>query len=554
MSRLAGRRVYDLAQLMPDTLGGEYVLRFHLPQRLFPGAHNTRAGCSRESKDAVYETSATQHRAKRPANCWPRSSARKNGQHGYLEPETLKGTQAVKTLLNIVPIEGFGCQKGRGWRTAATQASILILLLTSFAAGQTLSGSVKDSTTGKPSAGDEVVLFKLGQGMGESGRTRTDADGLFHFKLEDPQAAHLVRVIHQGVSYHHMSPPGTKSIAIEVYDVAKKVDGVKVFADIMRIRSAEGQLAVTREFAVQNTSNPRRTQMSERNLEFYVPDHARVIADSATATIENGIPLKSAPLPENDKNRYSFLFPLRPGLTRFAVTYQLPYSGSANLDPRTIYPLEHFVVTLPKGMRFKASASSAPFKFLQFPNQPNGTVRVASSVTAGQHLAFSISGEGAHETGQQRSSQDSTARYQSSTRGAPPGGGLGPPIGAPDPLYRYRWWVLGGAAAVLLFGGIYVARPKSTIGDLRRQKGPSLVAAMQPEGDYQRPAAAVLEGTRVPVAARSASILMNGIREELFQIEVEHKRGHLSQAEYEIAKAALDQTLDRALKRGVQKA
>ena len=196
------------------------------------------------------------------------------------------------------------------------------------------------------------MVFKLAQRMEESGRAQTDAAGLFHFKLKDPPAVHLVRVIHQGVSYHRMAPPGAASVAIEVYDVARKVDGVKVFADIMRVRSVDGQIAVTREFAVQNTSNPPRTQMSEHNLEFYVPDHARVIVDSATATIETGIPLKSAPESENEKNRYSFLFPLRPGLTRFAVTYQLPYSGRTNLDPRTIYPLEHFVVTLPKGMRF----------------------------------------------------------------------------------------------------------------------------------------------------------------------------------------------------------
>jgi hypothetical protein len=152
---------------------------------------------------------------------------------------------------------------------------------------------------------------------------------------------------------------------------------------------------------------------------------------------------------------------------------------------------------------------------------------------------------------------------QRSTRTAPPaesnkrpGGGLGPPIDAPDPLNRYRWGILVGAAAVLLIGGVYVvSRPKPTTRDLRRQIGSSsLVAAMQPEGDYERPDAAVLEETRPPVAAGSTSILMNGIREELFHIEVEHKRGQLSQAQYEKAKAALDQTLARALKRVAQKA
>ena len=76
----------------------------------------------------------------------------------------------------------------------------------------------------------------------------------------------------------------------------------------------------------------------------------------ATATTENGNPLKSAPVPEGEKNRYSFIFPLRPGLTRFEVAYQLPYSGSANLDPKSMYPLEHFVVMVPKAMQFTAAA------------------------------------------------------------------------------------------------------------------------------------------------------------------------------------------------------
>lgn len=468
----------------------------------------------------------------------------------------------MNTPLNIVLLERLGFAKVRARCATVTQASILILLLTSLASAQTISGTVKDSTTGKPSAGDEVVLFKLAQRMEESDRAQTDAAGLFHFKLEDPQAAHLIRVIHQGVSYHRMAPPGAASVAIEVFDVAKQVDGVKVFADIMHVRTADSQIMVTREFVVQNTSKPPRTQMSERNLEFYVPDHARVIADSATATTETGVPVKSAPLPESEKNRYSFLFPLRPGLTRFAVTYLLPYGGSANLDSRTIYPLENFVVTLPKGMRFKASTSSAPFKLLNFPNQPNTTVRVASDVTPGQILAFNISGEGAHQTVQQRNSQNSEEGEQKSTRKAPPavsnnrpGGGLGPPINAPDPLSKYRWWVLGGAASVLLIGGIYVARPKTSGRALRRQKeSPLLVTAVQPEGDYERPNAAVFDKTPEPVAAGSASILMNGIREELFQIEVEHKRGHLSQVEYDKTKAALDRTLARALKRLAQKA
>ena len=54
--------------------------------------------------------------------------------------------------------------------------------------------------------------------------------------------------------------------------------------------------------------------------------------------------------------------------------------------------------------------------------------------------------------------------------------------------------------------------------------------------------------------ARPRTMLLEGLKEELFELEVEHKQGQISQQEYEKTKAALDQTLQRALKRESQKA
>jgi hypothetical protein len=48
-------------------------------------------------------------------------------------------------------------------------------------------------------------------------------------------------------------------------------------------------------------------------------------------------------------------------------------------------------------------------------------------------------------------------------------------------------------------------------------------------------------------------MLLEALKEELFQLEIEHKQGSITQQEYEKAKAALDQTLQRALKRETQK-
>jgi len=58
-----------------------------------------------------------------------------------------------------------------------------------------------------------------------------------------------------------------------------------------------------------------------------------------------------------------------------------------------------------------------------------------------------------------------------------------------------------------------------------------------------------------PAAARtSSSALLQALKDELFDLEVEHKQGRISQQEYEKTKAALDQTLERALKRESQRA
>jgi hypothetical protein len=445
-------------------------------------------------------------------------------------------------------------------RFAAT-ACIASLSLYGSLFAQTLTGTAKNATTGKPADGDEVVLLKLGQGMEEAGRTTTDAKGQFSFKVDDAQAPHLVRVIHQDVTYHRMAPPGTTSVAVDVYDVAKKIEGISTVADIMRIQAQQGQALITREFGVQNSSDPPRTQMNERNLEFYIPAGAQIIEESATATTEGGNPLKSAPVPEGEKNRYSFIFPLRPGLTRFEVSYQLPYNGSANIDPKSIYPLEHFVIMTPKAMQFTAAATSAGFKLINYPNEPDAAVEVASNTTAGENLAFKISGEGTLSGDQVAGAQGSGQNEQGPASGAQstarPGGGLGPPIDAPDPLQRYRWWILGGLAGVLLLGGVFVAyRQQSAARSIARKRSvsprpSSLHESLLQEEDFE---SADLTPVIPNRPQRSSSMLMEGIKEELFQLEIERKQGQISQAEYEKAKAALDQTLERALRREAQKA
>jgi hypothetical protein len=434
------------------------------------------------------------------------------------------------------------------------------------ASAQTLTGTVKNGTTGKPDAGDDVVLLSLGQGMEEAGRTKSDAKGNFTLKLDNNDSPHLVRVIHDGVTYHRMAPPGTTSVEVEVYDAGKKIDGIAVVADIMRVQVEQGQLEIMRAFAVQNTSKPSRTEMNEHSLEFNVPAGAEIIQGEAMT--ENGQPLNSMPVPEDEKKvKYAFLFPLRPGTTQFQVAYQLPYTGSANIDPKSVYPLQHFVAILPKTIAFSA-APGTNFKSMNDPQQPDANVQVASNAALGQTLAFKISGEGTLQARQENAGQPGEGEAaQNDNR---PGGGLGPPIDAPPPLQRYQWWLLGGFAIALVGGGVFVASRQQAANRAaaRANANDAWDDGIGTEYEEAEVLASGAAGTELrsggfekipasratrPDARSSSSMLLQGLKDELFELEVEHKQGRISQQEYESAKAALDQTLQRALKRAAQK-
>jgi hypothetical protein len=391
--------------------------------------------------------------------------------------------------------------------------------------GATLTGSVTNGTTNKPAAGDEIILIKLGAGMEEVAHAKTDAQGKFTFTFDDANSPHLVRAIHQGVTYHQMAPPGTNTVAVQVYDVAKKVEGIQAVADLMYLQTSQGQLGITRIFAVDNNSSPPRTQMNDANFEFFAPENAEM--DEAQAQTSGGQPIRITPTPQTEKGRYAFVFPLRPGKSEFQVTYHLPYSGKATIDPRIVYPLQHFVAMMPKTIAF-APAQSGIYQDKQPPDLPDAIAEVASNPKPGQKLTFEISGQGMLQDQSQNASGQSGGEAPATAADNRPGGGLGRPIEAPDPLEKSALQGQGGVLSyrvitlvglgMLLFGG--------AVWTIRRSGG-----------------------ARPVTAGANSSTLLDALKEELFQLEMEHKQGQVSDQDYASAKAALDQTLSRAIRR-----
>jgi hypothetical protein len=442
-------------------------------------------------------------------------------------------------------------------------ALILTLTFAAYVSAETLTGTVNNGTTGKPGAGDDVVLIKLANGMEEAARTKADAKGNFKFTYDDV-GPHLIRAIHQGVTYHRMAPPGTTSVAIDVFDVGKKVEGISVTADVMRFQVENGQLEVVRLFAVNNESKPPKTQMNDHNFEFYLPEGAKVVESMAKTA--NGNPLNSAPVPQADKGRYAFIFPLRPGETQFQVQYTVPYSGSASIDPKALYGMQHFVVMIPKAMQFEPGAG-AHFDSMNDPQQTDATVQVATETKPGQPLSFKISGTGvlasntAPEGSTNGGAMGGNPNEGNSRINSGPGGGMGPPIDAPDPLQKYRWWIIGGFVLALAGGAYYVTtRQRAAVAGATASGTEFEIPESVPVARAYRSQSAPVTRptpTATPAAPQVAparpSMLLEALKDELFELEVEHKQGKITQQEYEKAKAALDGTLERAIKRDAQR-
>ena len=409
--------------------------------------------------------------------------------------------------------------------------ALIVFALAPLGLAQTLTGTVTNGTTGKPAAGVDVTLLTLSQGMNESGSTKTDAAGKFSFNLKEG-GPHLVRVDYQGANYFPQSGPimpGATSTAITIYDSGAKAADVSANVHVMRVQAPDANtLQVLELVAVDNNANPKKSFVGKRTWQMYLPDGAQI--DEAAVQGPGGMPISASPEQDSaHKGLYYFDFPLRPGESRFQVSYHLPYSGQATLKPRVTGSLEHFALLMPKSMQFTpvVAANFSPMS----DDTGQSTMEVATKVTPAKDLSFQVSGTGVlPETDGQGGQQQASAPAAVGPTNRP-GGGLGNPEGTPDPLAKYRIPLIAICLGALALGGFWTVANRRT-------------SAQTPSS----PLAAAASVTPSP-SAQQPTLLLQALKEELFELEVERQQGRISDAEYATAKAALDQTLARAIAR-----
>ena len=412
-------------------------------------------------------------------------------------------------------------------RTVLIALYAVLFSATGFAAQ--ITGTVTNGTSNKPSAGDQVVLLSLSGAMEEVGHTKTDAQG--HYRLNSPgQGQSLVRVDHQGVRYFRTVPQDTKVVNVTVYDAARTVDHFIVDGHIFRFRTIpQNQLEVAETFVVRNQSSPPRTQMGNRSFDFDLPEGAKI--EEGVAQGPGGMPTSSMPVPADQKNRYGFMFPIRPGQTRLQVTYKVPYAGIREFKVTPDSAVAELGIMVPKSMQFKSDDPSfAPA------NEVSGmAVFMAENVPPGKDLKFAVSGEGAIPD----ANKNSGAAAQSQPAGNPGG-----TTEAPDASGNSRWFIVAIFVVILVGAGYWLFRVQ------RRQVGAATLARTPKSDDSEPTRAGSPSASNAKHTAASSRSVVDAIKEELFQLESDRLQGKVSQQDYETTKAGLEIMMRRHLSKG----
>jgi len=423
----------------------------------------------------------------------------------------------------------------------AIHAILPALLCAVSASAATLTGTITNRTTNKPSAGDTIAVINTAQGMDEIAKATSDASGNFHVAAPDGGQI-LLHITHAGAEYFKAVQPGSGTVDIDVYDSAAKIDGISGEAMVVRAETdpAGKTLHVTENFFVQNASAPPRTQYGSNTFDFYIPKGAQL--GDAAASAPGGLPTSTKiTTVDAATGHYAFTFPVRPGETRFQVEYSLPYGGKQPFSLKLGVPTGDVAVMLPKTMQFTGAA----FQPINDPEVRSQSYDDHQPAFA-QPVEFSIAGTGQlpQDNGQAAQAQatDQTGAQQAATGGDRPGGGLGVPVDPGDnnaPLSKYKWWIVGGLGLLLAAGaGIMLKGSPATAG----VPGTAVPPSAYPTQAEVRPA----ESTGTSTTTNG---LLQTLKDELFELESDRVTGRITAEQYAEQKAAFDVVLRRALSR-----
>jgi hypothetical protein len=298
-------------------------------------------------------------------------------------------------------------------------AALLLFPFVCFA--QTFQGRVMNGSTGNPQPSCQVVLFTS---SGEQGRALTNDSGEFRIvpKMKPGRrSAAILQIKQDGVDYFQPVIQG-QFTNFKVYQSAKQVSVISDSLSILQFQSAGKRLQVTELHALNNVSNPPITQVDPSNFALSIP-HGAQIDPAIISSPDGGSSKVPLVLIAESTDQYSIDFPIKPGLTKYAIRYELPYEAQELVFRRqTQYPMDRVGVMVPKSMRFR-SLSPRTFHSVAGSQSAQEQQFEVDKLASNTTIAFSLSGTGELA----RSFRPLQPGEHPTTQVAPKASGISPP-------------------------------------------------------------------------------------------------------------------------------
>ncbi len=278
---------------------------------------------------------------------------------------------------------------------------MLALICLAIPATADVSGTVVNKSTGKPQSGALVTLYSLGQqGMEPVTAVKTDEAGAFSVD-HNPQGPHLVQTIFDGAVYSKMIQPGGSSsgLEIEVFDSTNEKTAVSIEQHMILVEPMGGILHINESFVMRNSALSTYNDTSNGTLQVYIPPE-RQGEPRLMVTGPQGMPVQREPSAASEENVYQIDYPIRPGETRFDLTYVLPQSDPLVFTGKVLHDGESVRLVTPAGVTLTGDAVN------QIGQEPQTQAKVYEVL--GKEYAVNVAGSGS---------------LRDPNEGAPPSGG-----------------------------------------------------------------------------------------------------------------------------------
>jgi Carboxypeptidase regulatory-like domain len=424
-----------------------------------------------------------------------------------------------------------------------------LLLVAGAAQAATITGTVRNATSGKPAAGVDVILIQLQDGMKSVASTKTDAQG--KYTLESPPAGRdaapmpmLIRAVYRGVMFHQPLPPGQTTADVTIYDPTSDPKTVKIGTRVMMFQPNGENLMVVDDYALQNDSQPPLAFYdAQGDFDFALPEGAQLGQVSSTGP--SGMPVNQGTI-NRGNGKYAIAYAFQPGNNDVRITYQVPYpSNKTTLRFVATHAAGRIGLIVPQTVQVESAG------FTQQGQEQGFNLYSRDGVPAGSTFEVSISG-----TAPPPAADDGQSA-------APAGGSSSSNIQVlPNRLDSLKWMLLGGFALLFSLGVINVWRkPVPAVAPIAnasaalpvpssrsaRKKAAQAQVASPPKavsaplsdaaghpsnGSSATAATGAASMAAVAAVEREVEDGLSGLKDKLFRLELRRQAGTISEDDY----------------------